>query len=154
MPTTGRKSVRKLVTLSAELSERVEKFRAAFGATSESDALKMLIEDGLKSRDRREDLFERLKNATESGQNLGDVINFLATDHPLVESTFLTSDELSVNLKTSTDESDQQFRFSRHHKEWDWLERIGDGYDDKWRSVKRRKDQNKSTSDLDDDIPF
>jgi hypothetical protein len=153
----SRKSVRKLVTLSPDLADRVEKFREAFGASSESDALKVLIEDGLKMRDRREDLFERLENATQNGQSLGEIINFLATDHPLVLNTVLNSDELIINLKTAGDEPDEKFWFSRFHKKWDWLKRVGNNYDDQWEPVKpppQRAGGRKPINDLDDDIPF
>ena len=152
-----RKGIRKLVTLPPELAQRVDKFREAFGASSKSDALKVLIEDGLKMRDRREDLFERLGNATENGQSLGDIINVLATDHPLVLNTVLNSDELIINLKTATDEPDQQFSFSRFHKKWDWLKRVGNNYDGGWEPVRPpagRAARRKPMNDLDDDIPF
>jgi hypothetical protein len=156
MARTQRKSIRKLVTLSPELAERVEKFRETFGASSESDALKVLIEDGLKMRDRRDDLFERLKNATQNGQSLGDIINLLAADHPLVLSTLLTADQLEINLRTSTDEPDQQFSFSRLHRKWDWLRRVGSNFDDQWESVQppQQPRERKPINDLDDDIPF
>lgn len=147
------KSIRKLVSLSPELAERVEKFRESVGASSESDALKILIEDGLKMRDRREDLFERLKNATSKGQNLAEVINFLAADHPLVKSTTLDANELTIYLNTASDEDSQKFSYSRYQKEWQWLRNTG-GFDD-WEPIKPPP-QRKRTSreELDDDIPF
>jgi hypothetical protein len=157
MARTQRKSIRKLVSLSPELADRVEKFRQTLGGPSESDTLKILIEDGLKMRDRRDDLFERLQNATENGQSIGDIINLLASDHPLVASTLLTADQLEIKLKTAADEADQQFSFSRLHKNWEWLRRVGNNYEDQWEPVKPPPEPGKGrtpVNDLDDDIPF
>jgi len=46
-----KKSARKLVTLSAETAAEIDIYRERVGATSESDALKALIELGLKYSD-------------------------------------------------------------------------------------------------------
>src|SRR4051794_25879618 len=113
------KSVRKLVTLSAELAERVDKYREATSAASESGALKALIEDGLKLHDRPADLFERCKTATAKGQSLGDIINLLAADHPLVHSTYIHPETVVINLKEDGS-YEERFVYGRLNKTWDW----------------------------------
>jgi hypothetical protein len=153
-----KKSVRKLVTLPQELAERVDQFREAIGAASESDALKALIEDGLKMRDRPNDLFLRFEAATKTGRNLGEIINLLASDHPLVESTYLDSEKLIINLKTGSD-ADERFCYSRLHQTWDWEQRTGNGFgDEDWGSIKPQPPRptrgRTPVNDLDDDIPF
>jgi hypothetical protein len=153
-----KKSIRKLVTLPPELAERVDKFREATGAASESDALKLLIEDGLKLRDRPKDLFDRFKAATDTGRSLGEIINMLASDHPLVQSTYLDSEQLIINLKTPSSEKDERFCYSRLMEIWDWEQRVGNDYDDAWQSIKPEKPSaargRTPVNDLDDDIPF
>ena len=149
MPEKSRKSVRKLVTLPADLAERVESFRASRGASSESDALKALIEDGLKMRDKPEDLFQRCETSTLGGQSIGDIINLVTSDHPLVHSTVLDDESLIVYLRHETDARVERFRFSRSRRTWTWEWEDQNG---NWRPVEREqsgKDQN-----LDDEIPF
>lgn len=149
-----KKSVRKLVTLPMELAERVESFRKSSGAPSESDALKILIEHGLRAKDTVEDLFARCKAATANGQSLGDIINFMTSDHPLVFSTVLDSDYLKVYLKTEPNEREERFRYSRSKKEWHWECRdISDYQEDDWKSV-NPSGPPKRRDDLDDEIPF
>jgi hypothetical protein len=154
------KSVRKLVTLSPELAERVEKYRASSGAASESDALKALIEDGLKLKDRSSDLFERFESATAKGQSIGEIINLLAADHPLVYSTFLSHDTLNIHLKMEQDQLEERFSFDRMEKKWTWERRI-DGYgDDRWETIRPKAvakyddSYMGTTKSLDDEIPF
>lgn len=157
------KSVRRLVTLSPELAERVDKFRESTGTSSESEALKMLIEAGLKLRDRREDLFERCQNSTARGQSIGDVVNLLTSDHPLVASTVVDLESLIVNLKTAQGEPDERFRYSRSKHQWAWETNTGsfNNYDDNWQPIPKagprsstQKAAPKTGSGLDDDIPF
>jgi hypothetical protein len=155
MTKSQKKSIRKLVTLSVELAERVEKFRDSVGAASESDALKALIEDGLKLRDRAEDLFTRFENATLNGQSIGEIINLLASDHPLVASTFLNTDSLIIYLKTEANSECQRFSYSREAHTWDWERQIGDYNQDRWESIAPRTSKIRTpVNDLDDDIPF
>ena len=156
MPRSLQKNVRKLVALPPELAERVEKYRQASAATSDSDALKALIEDGLKLHDRNSDLFERCENATKKGQSIGEIINLLAADHPLVHSTFLTQDTLIINLKIEQGQEEQRFIFDRIKKDWDW-ERDTGGYNDhKWESIRPGvpSPSRRANADLDDEIPF
>jgi hypothetical protein len=129
MARSRQKSVRKLVTLSSELAQRVERFREAIGASSESDALKMLIEDGLKLRDTREDLYRRLEIATGSGQRISDIVDF-AMDHPLVSSVSLVENNLIINLMIEAEESAERFVYHRDKGTWEW-ERNTD-YRDRW----------------------
>jgi len=151
------KNVRRLVTLPPELVERVEKYRQTSAAASESEALKALIEDGLKFHDRRGDLFERFESAIQNGQSIGDIINLLAADHPLVSSTYLNHDTLVIYLKIEPEQAEERFVFNRLEKKWDWERHLeGYGGDDAWESIKpgpppriRRK-----PADLDDEIPF
>jgi hypothetical protein len=136
--------VRKLVTLPADLADRVEEFRQTIGASSESDALKTLIEDGLKFRDRPADLLKRFETLVQNNQSIGDIVNLLASEHPLVENTFLDNDSLIVNLKIAADSVDQRFRFSRLDRKWHWEIKTG-RYDHDW---------GPRDADLDDEIPF
>lgn len=155
MAQSQRKTVRKLVTLPQELAERVDKFRQEISAASESDALKMLIEDGLKLRDRPSDLYHRFEAATRSGETIGSILT-IASEHPLVESAFINGNEAVIHLK-ETDPKPQKFVFDRTQREWDWLEQIGGyGPDDGWESIlKRPAPQKRATRDeLDDEIPF
>jgi len=154
MAQVPRKSVRKLVTLPMDLAERVENFRKTSGATSESDALKALIEHGLRAKDTVEDLFQRCTTATASGQSLGEMINSLITDHPLVESAQIDSDNLYVNLKTSSDDTSKRFRFFRTKKEWrrEYWDSSGYG-DDRWTPLEVKKSAARR-DDMDDEIPF
>lgn len=154
MMTTPKKPIRKLVTLPPDLADRVEKFREYSNASSESDALKTLIEDGLKLRDRPEDLFRRCETSTAAGQSLGEIINLVTSDHPLVERTVLDNEALIVDLKTPADAASERFRFSRAQKTWFWEVSRGD-YDDAWTAVEPlQPDSSKRASVLDDDIPF
>jgi hypothetical protein len=148
-----RKSVRKLITLPPDLAERVEKFRETSGASSESEALKALVEAGLKLRDRPEDLFQRCETSTSGGQSIGEIINLVTTDHPLVESTVTDKEALTVYLKKPESEAPRErFRYSRSQGNWKWeWEREYD----QWMPVERPKQAKaKPGGDLDDDIPF
>lgn len=152
MPQIPKKSVRKLVTLPPDLAERVEKFRESTGAASESEALKGLIEAGLKMRDRSEDLFQRCETATASGQSIGDVINLVTSDHPLVERTILDNETLQVYLKSDYNNPTERFVYSRSERAWVW-QFSHDG--DRWEYVKRRNSAlSGAGNDLDDEIPF
>jgi hypothetical protein len=69
-------------------------------------------------------------------------------------STYLDSEELIINLKTSG-EKDERFRYSRWSEVWDWERRLGNSYDDAWESIEPRTTQTPAAvNDLDDDIPF
>jgi hypothetical protein len=169
MTQSQRKSIRKLVTLTAELAERVERFQRESGAASESDALKMLIEDGLKMRDRPYDLFRRCESAVKSGQRIGEIVERLTSDHPLVQQTTVTSDGVSVYLKTERDALDERFYLSRSRRVWSWEQRRSDQFnEDDWVEIQpqdpdapppdpspRYGGRGRSTRDeLDDEIPF
>jgi hypothetical protein len=156
MAQSQKKSVRKLVTLSTELADRVDKFRVDIGAASESDALKALIEHGLKLRDKPEDLFGRFENATENGQTIGEIINLLASDHPLVLSTLLNSESLIINLKAEPNAEAERFCFSRENRKWVWERQVGDWNNDQWEVIRPKQPPRSRTpvNDLDDDIPF
>jgi hypothetical protein len=155
MPRNIQKSVRKLVTLPPELAERVEKFRESSNAPSESEALKTLIEDGLKLRDRSTDLFERFKSAIEKGQTIGEIINYLASDHPLVSSAILDHENLNIYLKSEPDQPDERFSFNRLKKKWEWERLIGDYADASWEPIEPGAPPGRRTvADLDDEIPF
>jgi len=164
-----KKNLRKLVTLSPELIERIEKFQRESGASSESEALKTLIEDGLKMRDTPYDLFRRCESATNSGQRLGDIVDRLVSDHPLVESSVVNSDGLSVYIKTDADEADQRFHYSRARRVWKWEQRVTGYGNDGWEAIDpidpneppRASSSSKPSgrgrtpvNDLDDEIPF
>jgi hypothetical protein len=148
-----KKSIRKLVTLPPDLAERVEKFRAVSGASSESDALKLLIEAGLKLRDRPADLFQRCETSTLSGQSIGEIIGLVTSDHPLVERTVVDTDSLDVYLRAPADARTERFHFSRARRIWAWEYQTGN-YDE-WAPVVPPKPKRISEGgDLDDDIPF
>ena len=152
-----KKTVRKLVTLPLELAERVEKFRQSSGASSESDALKALVEDGLKLRDTRDDLFERCEAASANGQSIGDIINLVTSDHPLVESTTLDGESLLVNLTTESDEAAQRFRYARSTRKWLWEWRKYEYSEFVWVELKKDRSGKRSTKNSstdDDEIPF
>jgi hypothetical protein len=162
---TKPKTIRKLVTLPPELAERVEKYRLSSAAASESDALKALIEDGLKLKDSPLDLIKRFESATKNGQHIGEIVNGLAIDHPLVQSTYLDSNEALITLKTPSDAPSQRFRFSRSQRTWRWDRAVGYGHDDNWEEIpidppapspKPAAGYGSAgkASDLDDDIPF
>lgn len=149
-----RRGVRKLVTLPPDLAERVESFRATSGATSESDALKMLIEDGLKLRDTPADLIRRCRTATEKGQSIGDIINLMTSDHPLVQSTTVDGEGLAIYLRLPSNEDSQRFFFSRNRRVWSWEHQI---YNGEWELVEWEKPKpaaKSASKDLDDEIPF
>lgn len=159
MAQSQRKSIRKLVSLSAELAERVEKFQQESGAASESDALKMLIEDGLKIRDTPADLFQRCESATNSGQRIGDIVERLTSDHPLVHNTVVSADGLSVYLKSDGESQPERFHLSRIKRVWTWERSVsGYGNQDAWEDITPRPQGSPARSrlgnDLDDDIPF
>lgn len=149
-----KRSIRKLVSLPPDLAERVEQFRESSRATSESEALKLLIEAGLKMRDKPEDLFRRCKTATESGQSIGDIINLMTSDHPLVDSTVLDGEALIVNLKTESDTPRERFRYSRSRHTWEWEIMRNQGYEEYWEPIKRGPEKRGAGVDLDDEIPF
>lgn len=152
--------MRKLVTLSPELAERVEKYRLAIAATSESDALKSLIEGGLKLRDRPYDLFRRCESATNNNQTIGEIVENLASDHPLVETTIVNSEGLSIYLKTEPDAPIERFHLPRTRRDWCWQKRSRDSYDENWETTcpidpdEAPKVRPRRGSDLDDEIPF
>lgn len=156
MPSPSPKAVRKLVTLPPELAERVERFRETSGASSESDALKTLIEDGLKLKDRPEDLLRRCESLTAARPNVADVVT-LTSDHPLVDRAILDSEELKIHLKKTPD-GEFRFRFSRGSRKWTWEVNAGE-FDEQWQHYKPLKSAAQQPSgagsgDLDDDIPF
>jgi hypothetical protein len=167
MAQTPKKTVRKLVTLPLDIAERVEQFRAKSSAVSESDALKALIEGGLSRYDKPSDLLLRCQTATERGQTIGDIINSITADHPLVKSTTLESSTLFIYLKEEdpNDPEADRFRFSREEKKWTWERCSGPGED--WEEVRPRRPPVAAASfgggrpaaragkaELDDDIPF
>jgi hypothetical protein len=168
-----KKTVRKLVTLPLETAEWAEQFRIRTGATSESDAFKTLIESGLQRFDTREMLFVRCEAATSAGKSIGDIINFVLADHPLISNTTFDSAALCAYLKADDpDEPSWRFRFSRHSKKWFWEFEHPNDHD--WRELRRPKaappDDEfsppsaggggrpaaaaRSKAELDDDIPF
>jgi len=153
MAHTPQKAIRKLVTLPPDLAERVDKFREAIGASSESDALKMLIEDGLKLKDRAEDLLRRCEVMTANRQSIGEIVT-LTSDHPLVERAMVDNDSLILYLKmTSTDRSEYRFRFSRSQRTWHWEINVGE-FEPDWRPYSSEAPAAPRAGDLDDDIPF
>lgn len=161
-----RKTVRKLVTLPLEVAEEVDRFREATGASSDSDALKVLISWGLTRSDTPRDLFERCKRATTSGATLGDVITSVVADHPLVENAIVGSHSLDVYLKTSDLDSENQirFRFVRGEKEWicertenhgrDWNTVVFVAPKSSTAEIGGRPPARGKAGELDDDIPF
>jgi hypothetical protein len=146
------KAIRKLVTLPPDLAARVEEFREAIGASSESDALKMLIEDGLKLKDRPEDLLRRCEAMTANRQSIGEIVTF-TSDHPLVERSVVDTDALLLFLKTSSDHSAFRFRFSRPDRTWHWEINIGE-FEAQWMPYSLPTNDKQKGGDLDDDIPF
>jgi hypothetical protein len=166
-----KKTVRKLVTLPVETAERAEQFRIRSGATSESDALKVLIERGLERFDTREDLFARCEAATAAGQSIGDIINLVLADHPLISRTTFDSAALCAYLmRDDPEERDFRFRYSRNLKKWFWEYEETDFNNHEWREIERktptrsmgpanttsggRPASRASKAELDDDIPF
>jgi hypothetical protein len=147
MDPVTKKNLRKLVTLTPDLVDRVEKFRQSAGATSESEALKTLIEDGLRLRDKPADLFERCKSLTSIS-----AIADLTADHPLVFSTNVDADDVCIYLKGPADAADERFRFSRNARAWKWEIR-SNGYDNHWSEINKPAVVGRS-DDLDDEIPF
>lgn len=164
-----KKTVRKLVTLPLETAEWAEQFRIKSGATSESDAFKTLIESGLQRFDTSDMLFARCEAATSAGKSIGDIINYVLADHPLISSTTFDSAALCAYLvRDDPEEPNCRFRFSRHLKKWSW--EYEHPHDHDWREAKRAKPApsmdddfspptrpqaaTRSKAELDDDIPF
>src|SRR5262245_17189501 len=129
------KNVRKLVSLSPELAERVEEFRVSSGATSESDTLKACVADGLKLHARPIALLRRCVNPIANRQRIAEVISQVTANRPLVERTMVDNDDLTVFLRTQGDEAVERFRFSRAKRTWDW-ERYRGNYEDDWESIR------------------
>src|SRR5579862_469316 len=151
-----KKSVRKLVTLPPDLAERVDNYRQKFAPASESDALKSLIEDGLKMRDTPEDLFQRCETSTSSGQSIKDVIYLTTSNHPLVDRTIIDQDAVLIMLKTPPDARLERFRYARARGTWAWEYRRGE-YEDDWvakESSTQSAPKKSVAGELDDDIPF
>jgi len=152
------KPIRKLVTLPPDLADRFEKFRTSIGTPSESEALKTLIEDGLKMRDTPEDLLERCEMLTSRGRSIGDIINLVTKDHPLVQSSVLDQESLIVYLKQSDSEAAQErLRLLRNQSVWRWEAQTG--YNGDWEKIKQPKvsaliEKSCPETDLDDKIPF
>jgi hypothetical protein len=155
MSETTKKTVRKLVTLTRDLARRVEEYRKSSGAASESDALKALIQDGLRLREKPADLFERCEMTTLFGENLGELF-LLVADHPQVYSVVSDTDFVTVNLRIPQDKPDQRFRFSKADSSWEWQEALGGNYNDGWRVIRPGPEPAKKRSSPpgDDDIPF
>lgn len=120
MAAKSKDTVRRLVTLPVELAAEVDHFKDSIGASSDSDALKVLIGWGLTRNDKANDLFSRCQTATEKGLPLGDVITSVISDHPLVERAMIGRDALDVYLKSADpdDEHQTRFQFDRNKKEW------------------------------------
>lgn len=149
-----KKSVRKLVTLPLDTAERVDQFRAKAGLASESDALKTLIEGGLSRYDTREELFIRCQTATASGQSIGEIINTVVADHPLVKRTSVDAISLRIYLRDDP-ENQSEFRLVFFRKSKRWIEEVRQGHDD-WMEIVKEKPRPlaRSKAELDDDIPF
>jgi hypothetical protein len=167
-----KKTVRKLVTLPVELAEEVDRFREVTGASSESDALKVLIGWGLTRSDKPVDLFERCKRATASGLALGDVITSVVADHPLVENATVSGSTLDVYLKSGDLDSEHQLRFRFRRGDKTWTAERTEDHGRSWQSVVFKTSKEIAAAaqaptigggrpatrpkggDLDDDIPF
>jgi hypothetical protein len=143
-----KKTVRKLVTLPLELAERVDEFRQRTEASSESDALKALIEDGLKRYDSPKDLYDRCEATTAAGKPIGDLITLVTADHPLVESTRLDGQTLVVYLARKEATHRARFVFTRASRDWS-VELYADGQRE-WVPASF-SDEGQVTND---DIPF
>ena len=155
LKTTGRK----LVTLPLDTIERAERYRQRYGAPSESDAFRALIEAGLSRFDTRTDLFQRCETATAGGVSIGEIINSILADPPLVKSTSVEGQSVYVHLRPldpdDMGEPTMRFRFSRLGQTW--MREVLQGQDD-WHRVREpaaeRPPARPATKDLDDDIPF
>lgn len=121
MATKPKDTVRRLVTLPVELAAEVDHFKDSIGASSDSDALKVLIGWGLTRNDKLNDLFSRCRTATEKGLPLGDIITSVISDHPLVDRTTIGRESVEVYLKSADPDEEHQtrFRFDRAKKEWE-----------------------------------
>ena len=151
----AKKTVRKLVTMPLDTAERVEQFRMRTGASSESDALKTLIEGGLSRYDTRGDLLQRCRTATENGQSIGDLINAVVADHPLVKRTSVDGASLRIYLRPEfEDDSEYRLRFFRVSKTW--IEEFRPkGSEHEWTKVAPPRPASRAgKAELDDDIPF
>lgn len=175
-----RSTVRRLVTLPVEMAEEVDLFKETSGATSDSDALKVLIGWGLTRTDRPYDLFERCKRATSRGLALGDVITSVIADHPLVASAVLDGTALNVYLKSKDLDDETQLRFCFRRDEKTWIVERTENHGREWSRVQFTAPKTNAKSappssdivddfgsgragrpasrggkaDLDDDIPF
>jgi hypothetical protein len=166
-----KKSVRKLVTLPVELAQEVDRFREATGASSESDALKVLIGWGLTRTDKPIDLVARLQRATTSGVSLGDVITSVVADHPLVDNATVSGSTLDVYLKSDDIDNESQLRFRFHRGNKTWAVERTENHGREWSLVTfapsakpeasaptsangRPAAAARSKAELDDDIPF
>jgi hypothetical protein len=127
-----KKAIRKLVTLPLELALEVDRFRQESSATSESDALKVLIAWGLTRQDKPQDLFERCKRATDNGSTIGDVITSVVADHPLVDRSIVGVQALDVYLKSRDLDEEHQTRFRFKREEKAWIVEITDDHGRTW----------------------
>lgn len=155
---------RKLVTLPLDTIERAETYRSRFGAPSESEALRALIEVGLSRFDTRADVFERCQKATTAGESIGDVITSILADHPLVKSTSIDGHSVHAVLSPldpdDRDEEMVRFRFSRLGQKWSW--ESYDNRNEEWVASMPTGGTKSTTANrpsvrekpLDDDIPF
>ncbi|MFP5518070.1 MAG: hypothetical protein ACLGJC_33945 [Alphaproteobacteria bacterium] len=108
---------RKNVALPPDVVERVDAFRKSQNITSESDALRRLIETGLNFYDKPIDLFYRCAHAAKNGSQIGEIIGNILNDHPLVEEIKMRPNYLSVYLRDeqeiSLDRGDGEWSFGR-----------------------------------------
>lgn len=151
------KNMRKLVTFTPDLADRVELYRKKTGASSETEAIKALIEDGLKLQDTPIDLFRRCQMATIRGQSIGDIISLIATDHPLVESTILDRKLLTITLIKPSPLEGVKFELIRERQIWEWYDWADVFSEWQVKAVPPHRtgmSASATSDDLDEEIPF
>ena len=113
MAVNPKTTVRKNVALPLELAAQIERFRTSRGLSSESDALRRLVEIGLGSIDTSKDLSKRCHDATESGNNISYIISNILEDHPLVTRISISPELLEVYMRDDT-----YLRFDKMMRTW------------------------------------
>lgn len=136
---------RKNVALPSDVVARVDAFRKSRNITSESDALRRLIETGLNFFDRPKDLFFRCAQAYENGSSIGEILENILNDHPLVEEITMRPDNIAIRLR-----DDCSVSLDKRSGEWSYSA----GVSAREEYYPPRKSGWDQPSNIDEEIPF
>ena len=98
MAVNPKTTVRKNVSLSLELANAVARFQDEQHLTSESEAIRTLIEIGIMSKESSEDLVERCRDCVKNGKTANWIFTNILQHHPKMINAAYNSEIIDVCL--------------------------------------------------------